>query len=571
VCADVLWSGVGKMIGRGERRLMLAVVFGLFLLVSMAAVGVTASNGGDSVADSSETLSQNYSNITHTVDVSADDDNAVEINGVEIGQILQQQLAEMDEMQIFIRLESIGISPEIENEGAEAVVDHLQTESAANQAPVLNELKSEEHIEVINKFWITNSILVEIDANQSNDAQTIINKITKIENVERLHANYDLKIPSTGGGLTSSANESQSFESSKILPPSKKEQATTTTQTSSNSNYQWTLEQINVPQVHNQIPTKGQGAAVVVLDTGVDASHPDLDVVGYRDWDEDGNRRFTPPADADGHGTHVSGTVAGSGVTDDDEYYGVAPEADLYVGNITGNVTTGSFTFAAILSGLQWAANDVSADVVTMSFRYGEQFPFIEDPQYESDFIDPIQNSIDSGTVVVASTGNKGDGISFSPGNLFQSIGVGATNQFENIIGSSSGEVVDKCDFFPIGLCGNAPEIWPDEWTTPSVVAPGHAVKSAAPNNGYDVKTGTSMAAPHVAGSVALIKSIDDKDNIDATNMDAILSFSAQTPDSNNPDFEIIDVDFENSLDEGEIHSVSVDIKKNGGPEGAIV
>lgn len=107
----------------------------------------------------------------------------------------------------------------------------------------------------------------------------------------------------------------------------------------------------------------GKGVKVAVIDTGVDASHPDLNgnkVVGWVDYV---NGRSTP-YDDHGHGTHVSSTIAGTGNASNGQYKGVAPEASLMVAKVLSAQGSGSST--NILKGMDWAVKN-GAQVISMS------------------------------------------------------------------------------------------------------------------------------------------------------------------------------------------------------------
>jgi subtilisin family serine protease len=95
----------------------------------------------------------------------------------------------------------------------------------------------------------------------------------------------------------------------------------------------------------------GTGATVAVLDTGIDADHPDLagqvvEAVSFVPGDE--------VTDANRHGTHVASTVAGTGAASDGAYRGVAPGADLIVGKVLGDDGFGQDSW--VLAGMEWAA-----------------------------------------------------------------------------------------------------------------------------------------------------------------------------------------------------------------------
>ena len=142
----------------------------------------------------------------------------------------------------------------------------------------------------------------------------------------------------------------------------------------------------------------GTGVTVAVLDTGVDVNHPDLE------GQIDDTASFVPGeavADINGHGTHVAGTIAGTGEASDGDYNGVAPGADLIVGKVLGGAD-GEGQDSWVLAGMEWAAES-GADVVSMSL--GDTMP--------SDGTDPMSQAVDAlseqyDTLFVIAAGNAG-------------------------------------------------------------------------------------------------------------------------------------------------------------------
>lgn len=254
----------------------------------------------------------------------------------------------------------------------------------------------------------------------------------------------------------------------------------------------WGLKQLEIPKMWEK--SKGENINVAVLDTGVHGKHPALDgrVKEFLIIDPLGNRIKTDTSfDADQHGTHVCGTIAG-GKTTDGISIGVAPAATLLVaGVLVGNATLGT-----LVEGISWAVEQ-GADVISMSLGF---------PYYEPLFSELFSSLIEQfGVLPVAAIGNENYGNSSSPGNALTSLSVGAAKKLS----------ANKTDvaFFSSG----ASLVFPGEGvnsliTKPDIVAPGVSVYSSIPPANrpdgvyeYAYFDGTSMATPHVAGVAALL------------------------------------------------------------------
>ncbi|WP_238173266.1 S8 family serine peptidase [Kribbella speibonae] len=232
---------------------------------------------------------------------------------------------------------------------------------------------------------------------------------------------------------------------------------------------------------------EGSGVQVAVLDTGVDATHPDLD--GKVKESQDFSGSPTGTEDHFGHGTHVAATIAGTGAGAGGTRKGVAPKADLLVGKVLGDDGYGYDSW--IIAGMEWAASE-GAKVVNMSLG-GEA----------TDGTDPLSQAVNditaqTGTLFVVAAGNEGqDETVGTPGAAASALTVGAVDREDKLADFSS----------------RGPRLG-DAGLKPEITAPGVGIIAARATGTvmgdpvdelYTAASGTSMATPHVAGAAALL------------------------------------------------------------------
>ncbi len=227
------------------------------------------------------------------------------------------------------------------------------------------------------------------------------------------------------------------------------------------------VPQIQANYVH-QAGIIGTGAKVCIVDTGVDQTQVSLPTpLNQYDFVNSDNIAD----DQNGHGTHVAGIVA----SHDSVYTGVAPGANIYVAKVLG--ASGSGSSSTVIAGIDWCVSQ-GAQIITMSLGEGNYTGHCDS--------DPVamagNNAFTQGIVVVAASGNEGNGDSLdAPACGSNVIAVGA---------------VDKSDVI-------AP--YSNKGSALTVVAPGSLITSTHLGGGFITMSGTSMATPHVAGVAALL------------------------------------------------------------------
>jgi subtilisin len=255
----------------------------------------------------------------------------------------------------------------------------------------------------------------------------------------------------------------------------------------------WGADLVKAPEVWAQGYT-GKGVVVAVIDTGVDYNHEDLknniwtntkEIAG-NGIDDDGNGyiddnygwnfadKNNNTLDNNGHGTHVSGTIAGEnnnyGVT------GIAYDAKIMPVKVLNE--SGSGSYSSISKGIRYAV-DNGANVINLSLGGTSSNRTLESA---------INYASSKGVIVVMAAGNDGESSPDYPARYASKAGiaVGAVDKNNNMADFSNRSGTNQISY---------------------VTAPGVKVYSSVPNNQYATYSGTSMATPHVAGVVALMLS----------------------------------------------------------------
>ncbi|WP_230198605.1 S8 family serine peptidase [Halopiger goleimassiliensis] len=386
------------------------------------------------------------------------------IDSPEIDSSLEEKADEEEFVRAIVRFERID-TDRLATADRDQAVESLQTHAETTQDRFLAWAENEDAVSVQNTFWIANAVSVDI---RTDDID--LEQVADHPGVVQVHESYEYEID----------------EPERDVEPSNEENVT------------YGLDLHNVTEVHDMGIT-GEGATVASLDSGIDDEHPDWEDrvtdEKFQTWNEDGEPIDSEPSDSSGHGTHVAGTIAGPEDPDGDvPQYGVAPDADVYHGQV---IPGGGGSFEQIAAGMEWAVEEVEADVMGLSLGGGLG---------EDALIEPTENAYEAGTIVSASNGNYDASV---PGYYYSSF---ASQAVDEDLNPAEFAVYDEID--PEETWGDeAPEWWPDEYLTPDASAAGVSVLSSYDGD-YEYLSGTSMSQPHQAGTFALMASaMGDTDN----------------------------------------------------------
>ena len=246
----------------------------------------------------------------------------------------------------------------------------------------------------------------------------------------------------------------------------------------------WGIEAVQATKVQSS-GLSGKGVKVAIFDTGI-SPHQDLSINSGISFVEG----VTSTIDDNGHGTHVAGTIAAQ--INQKGILGAAPGVALYPVKVLNSAGTGSYS--SIISAIDWAV-DHKINIINMSFG---------STSYSAALESAIKLAYDNNILIIASAGNNGmqqvDSITY-PAKFNEVIAVGAVDSSNNRAAfSSTGTEID-------------------------LVAPGVNIYSTAKDGAYGTKSGTSMAAPHVAGVAALLWSKNLK--LSNSTISGLLDYSA--------------------------------------------
>lgn len=357
---------------------------------------------------------------------------------------------------------------------AKTVITALMEKAQNTQGPLLsylNQQMSLGKVRVVKPFWITNTIMFEATPD-------VIINVSKRSDVGVMDIDAELDYDRPVDEQPDVDNPASTENGLKVI----------------NAHLLW------------QMGVTGVGRLVMGDDTGVDETHPALNykwrgntVPWYHAW-IDPNGGSSNPSDCDGHGTHTLGTMCGRGTTDT---VGVAIDAEW----IAAKTICGGNSTSNHMVSWQWAMNpDSNVNTINdMPDAIGNSWwdPSISN-ECSSVYVGMLNSMEAAGIAIVFSCGNSGPGtstitrpknINTNPVNAFCVGNINGNTSFPWTINSSSSRGPS--------ICGGSGTLL----IKPEVCAPGTSVRSCVPGGGYGLKTGTSMACPHIVGSVALLRS----------------------------------------------------------------
>jgi major intracellular serine protease len=253
--------------------------------------------------------------------------------------------------------------------------------------------------------------------------------------------------------------------------------------------YGWEIKKFNIEK--EWLLSQGEGIKIAVIDTGCDLYHPDLkdNLIQGKNFISK-----TDPIDDNGHGTHVSGTIAAQ--NNSTGIVGVAPKSKIIP--IKALNSEGNGNNSIIAKAIVWAANN-NANFITMS---------LGSPYDSSEIKSAINHANKKGCVVFCAAGNSGpDTEIMYPARYNNTIAIGSIGQQLNRSQfTCAGEELD-------------------------FLSPGENILSCMPNNNYAIMSGTSMANPFAVGCAALAASYAKKikNNSLKTYLDYINLFKLNT------------------------------------------
>jgi len=366
-------------------------------------------------------------------------------------------------------------------------MDYLQTRRAENQKELIAYLESfceTQRVRWIKSLWIVDAVIFESSSGVIHD-------------LRREFPDYSFRLDAYDNAIimeTIQTDVRNTHSGKQKVPP---------------DSVVWNLELLDILRIWKRFGAYGDGILIGVFDSGINRWIPDIsgnifenpeegeifdgidsDENGYIDdiWGYNFHDTISHPYDDKGHGTHVSGTIAGQLGT------GIAPGAKLFAEKIL------SYSGSGLESNV-WLAIEhaICLGVTIGNFSIGWRYSTEPDrPVWR----DVMTTAITLGFVAVIAAGNEGNSDPpnnlRTPGDVPEVITVGAIT-----------EILERASFSSVG-----PVVWddfpyPPGLVKPDIVAPGDAVISSVLPGGYENWDGTSMAAPHICAICALIRQIN--------------------------------------------------------------
>ena len=346
---------------------------------------------------------------------------------------------------------------------ARALLTALRAQADGSQLPVDPELKrwhATGEVSRVTRLWIRNAIAV-------SARPAVVRALARLPGVETVVADRAFVLSATDLAL---ANASANAAPGSAEP---------------------NVSLIGAPDVW-AMGARGAGVVVASMDTGVDTTNPDLAATyrgGTNSWYDPNGEHPTGPYDASGHGTWTTGVMVGG--ADGGTSVGVAPDAKWVAVKMFSDA--GVATTSGVHLGFQWLLDpdndpltDDAPDIVNNSWS-------VIGGGCDLEFERDLAVLVAAGIVPVVAAGNYGPGTgsATSPG----------TDPSAFAVGASDGDAIASFSGRGPTSCGR-----PGPVIAPSVVAPGVVVRTTDRFGLYTTQSGTSLAAPHVSGALALLR-----------------------------------------------------------------
>ncbi|MEG1310381.1 MAG: S8 family peptidase [Romboutsia sp.] len=226
---------------------------------------------------------------------------------------------------------------------------------------------------------------------------------------------------------------------------------------------------------------RGKDVKIAVIDSGCDVNHESLkdNIIGVKNFTDEDGKNSQIVTDRVGHGTHVIGIIAANG--NNNTIVGVAPDSKIYV--LKAIDKTGSGKLSWVVNAIYYAIEQ-NVDIISMSLGMSQSSEKLERA---------VKEATNKNILVVCAAGNDGDGNS---------------NDFEYSYPASYVDVISVGAIDKKGV----PASFSNSNLVIDVVAPGVNILSTYPHNQFAILSGTSMATPHVSGSLALLKNWSEKE-----------------------------------------------------------